>query len=232
MATRATGFNNSYLDDMVTGADMDVICSSAKYTSSTAKLINEVGPLTVGPNRACPTPVVPLTNDFAKLRKAVSAMKEWNGSGTNVSEGLAWGMRVLSPGAPYTQGKPFKSKGVTKVVVLLTDGENVVYGASSMATRSDYGSYGFMASNRFGSLNQATAARNVDGWVRNVCDDLKRQEVQIYTVLLQADTAANRTLYTACASSPNNYYPTNDVSQLDGVFRTIGLAIAKLQLTH
>lgn len=227
-----TGYNNSYLDDMGGGPDMNMIASPGKYSSSTRKIISEAPPLTIGPNRACPTPIVPLTNDFAKLRTAAAAMREWNGSGTNVSEGLAWGMRVLSPAKPYSQGKPFKAHGVTKVVVLLTDGENVVYGASNMPTRSDYGSYGFLASNRFGSLNQTTAARNVDGWVRTLCDTLKGQGVQIYTVLLEADTAANRSLYTACASSASNYYPTNDVSQLDSVFRSIGSAIARLQLTQ
>ena len=76
------------------------------------------------------------------------------------------------------------------------------------------------------------AARNVDGWVLNECDVLKANDVQIFTVLLQADTAANRKLYTACASSPDNYYPTNDVSQLDAVFRKIGSSIAQLHLTN
>ncbi len=228
----SSDFNNSYLDDMVSGTDQQIIAATGKYSVSTSKLINEVAPLTVGPNRACPTPVVPLTDDFAKLRTAVSQMKEWNGSGTNVSEGLTWAMRVLSPGQPYNQGQPFKTAGVSKVVLLLTDGENVVYGASNKVTKSDYGSYGFLASGRFGSSNQGTAARNVDQWVLSVCDALKGNEVQIYTVLLQADTAANRTLYSACASSPSNYYPTNDVSELNGVFARIGASIAKLQLTN
>lgn len=228
----ATDWNNSYLDDMVTGNDQTVLASTAKYASSTVKLVNETAPLTVGPNRACPTPVVPLTDDFDKVRAAVSQMKEWNGSGTNVSEGLTWAMRMLSPGQPFNQGKPFKTSGVSKVVVLLTDGENVVYGASNKFTKSDYGSYGYLASGRFGSSSQSGAARNVDDWVLSVCSALKDKEVQIYTVVLQADTAANRALYSACASSPSNYYPTDDVSQLNAVFTKIGASIAKLHLTN
>ena len=159
-------------------------------------------------------------------------MREWNGSGTNVAEGLSWGMRVLSPGEPYTQGKAFKSPSVQKIVVLLTDGENVVYGAKNQATKSDYGSNGFLAAGRFGSTDQGPAARNVDGWVLSVCNDLKNSAVTIYTVLLQADTAPNRALYSACASSPSNYYPTNDVSKLNEVFSKIGANIATLHLTQ
>ncbi|TIX24095.1 pilus assembly protein [Mesorhizobium sp.] len=205
----------------------------AKYVAPVNELITETGTrITVGPNRACPTPVVPLTNDFDKLRKAASEMTEWNGSGTNVSEGLSWGMRVLSPSAPYTDGAPWKTPGISKIVLLLTDGENVVYGASEQQTKSDYTSYGYLAGGRFGSDNQATAARNVDGWTKSVCTQLKDQGVQIYTMVLQSDTAANRALYSACASDPSGYYAVNDPTKLPDVFQQIANKFSKLQLTN
>ncbi|QKC84613.1 pilus assembly protein [Mesorhizobium sp. NZP2077] len=254
----ATGYNNSYLDDTIDkvklaepgvnilgidlsgllgsvvnallGADLEKV---AKYVASTNKIVTETGSaITVGANRSCPTPVVPLTDDFDKLRKAASQMTEWNGSGTNVSEGLSWGMRVLSPGAPYTDGAPFKTPGVSKIVMLLTDGENVVYGASNQPTKSDYTSYGYLAGGRFGSDNQTTAARNVDGWTKSVCTQLKNEGVQIYTMVLQSDTAANRTLYSACASDPSGYYAVNDPAKLPNVFQQIANKFSKLQLTN
>ncbi|MBZ9795897.1 hypothetical protein [Mesorhizobium sp. ES1-4] len=55
---------------------------------------------------------------------------------------------------------------MSKIVLLLTDGENVVYGASQQPTKSDYTSYGYLAGGRFGSDNQTTAARNVDAGPR------------------------------------------------------------------
>ncbi|KRB31918.1 MULTISPECIES: pilus assembly protein [Mesorhizobium] len=254
----ATGYNNSYLDDTIDknklkqsginvlgidlsgllggaidaslGADLEKI---AKYVASTNKLVTETGTaITVGPNRSCPTPIVPLTDDFVKLRKAASQMTEWNGSGTNVSEGLSWGMRVLSPGAPYTDGVPFKTPGASKIVMLLTDGENVVYGASNQPTKSDYTSYGYLAGGRFGSDNQTTAARNVDAWTKSVCTQLKNEGVQIYTMVLQSDTAANRALYSACASDPSDYYAVNDPAKLPNVFQQIANKFSKLQLTN
>ena len=227
-----TDYNNSYLNETVGGTDSDKQKSLDKYSKTAKVLVNETAPLTVGPNRACPTPIVPLTDDFEKLRQAVSGMQYWNGSGTNVSEGLSWGMRVLSPGEPYTQASPFKTQNTSKAVLLLTDGENVVYGSKNTMNKSDYGPYGFLASNRFGSTNQTTAARNVDDWTLDVCDRLKEQDVQIFTVLLQADTPANRALYSACASSAANYYPTNDVSQLESVFSKIASSVAQLYVTN
>ncbi|MBN9218784.1 MAG: hypothetical protein J0I79_12590 [Mesorhizobium sp.] len=254
----ATGYNNSYLDDTIDknklkqagvnvlgidlsgllggvvdallGADLETV---AKYVASTNQIVTETGSaITVGPNRSCPTPVVPLTDDFDKLRKAASQMTEWNGSGTNVSEGLSWGMRVLSPGEPYTGGAPFRTAGVSKIVMLLTDGENVVYGASNQPTKSDYTSYGYLAGGRFGSDNQTTAARNVDGWTKSVCTQLKNQGVQIYTMVLQSDTAANRALYSACASDPSGYYAVNDPAKLPNVFQQIANKFSQLQLTN
>jgi Flp pilus assembly protein TadG len=253
-----TGYNNSYLDDVsdkaklaqpgvnilgidlsgLLGAVVDFLLGTdlekvARYVAPTNKIITETSTaVTVGPNRACPTPVVPLTDDFDKLRKAASLMTEWNGSGTNVSEGLSWGMRVLSPDAPYTGGAPWNTPGVSKIVLLLTDGENVVYGASNQPTKSDYTSYGYLAGGRFGSDNQTTAARNVDGWTKSVCTRLKSQGVQIYTMVLQSDTAANRTLYSGCASDPSDYYAVNDPAKLPNVFQQIANKFSKLQLTN
>ncbi|RNJ46055.1 hypothetical protein B5V01_12500 [Mesorhizobium erdmanii] len=227
------GIDLSSLADPVPPADKDAKEKVAKYVAPTKALITETGsPITVGPNRACPTPVVPLTDDFDKLRKAASEMTEWNGSGTNVSEGLSWGMRVLSPAAPYTDGAPWKTPGISKIVLLLTDGENVVYGASEQPTKSDYTSYGYLAGGRFGSDDQTAAARNVDGWTKSVCTQLKNQGVQIYTMVLQSDTAANRALYSACASDPSGYYAVNDPAKLPDVFQQIANKFSRLQLTN
>jgi hypothetical protein len=228
-------YNNSYLsDDVADGVDKKGKDTKiAKYENPKAKKINDKkGPLTVGPNRSCPTPVVPLTTDIAKLQTAAAQMQEWNGSGTNVSEGLSWGMRVLSPDAPYTDGAPWKTPNTTKIVVLLTDGENVVYGASTEPEKSDYTSYGYLASGRFGTVNQTDAARSVDRWTLDVCQKLKAEQVQIYTITLQSDTAANRTLYGKCATNPENYYAVNDPSKLPDVFQEIAGKFTGLQLTN
>jgi Flp pilus assembly protein TadG len=225
-------YNNSYLSDDDDGTDKKGKDKKiAKYKNPKAKKINDKkGPLTVGPNRACPTPVVPLSTDLDKLRTAAAQMQEWNGSGTNVAEGLSWGMRVLSPDAPYTDGAPWKSANTSKIVVLLTDGENVVFGASSEPEKSDYTSYGYLASGRFGTSNQTDAAREVDRWTLDVCQKLKAQQVQIYTITLQADTAANRTLYGKCATDPGRYYAVSDPAKLPNVFQEIAGKFTALQL--
>jgi Flp pilus assembly protein TadG len=231
----ATAYNNSYLND---GGQGQRSIAKYVYTSPRPTPIVETAPnvntgtnITNGPNRACPTPIVPLTNDFSKLKTNIAAMRHWNGSGTNVSEGLAWAWRVLSPEPPYTDGKPFSDPTVQKVVVLLTDGENVVYGASSTANKSDYGPYGFLAGGRFAATDQTNAARKVDSWVQQTCTALKSRGVMIYTITLEADTTANRALYAPCASKPEMYYPSPSSTQLSGIFGNIAAQLIALKLT-
>ena len=240
-----SGLLGSVVNLLLGGPSKDDLEMVAKYVApqnSSIATAATVDPnalqLTVGPNRSCPSPIVPLTDDFTKLRKEAGKMFAWAGSGTNVAEGLAWGQRVLSPTAPYTDGTPWKTPGVSKIVMLLTDGENVVYGASKETTKSDYTSYGYLAGSpygtpgRLGSDNQATAARNVDGWTKSICTQLKDQGAEIYTMVLQSDTAANRTLYSACASNPSDYYAVSDPANLPNVFEQIVNKFSKLHLTN
>lgn len=234
-----TAWNNSYLRDSYGKNDKDKLKLTARYFDSTTRYyvepvdISVRTPRTTGPNYTCPTPIVPLTSDFTKLKKEIGKMIYWEGSGTNVSEGLAWSHRVLSPGEPYTQGAPFGSENTSKFVVVFTDGENTVYGASNQSyNTSDYGSYSFLDGKRIGNTtNRNTALTQVNTWTLQACTNLKAQNVEIFTVLLGADTQANRTLYSKCATTPENYYPTSDVSQLDVVFRKIAAHIAKLYVT-
>lgn len=227
-------WNNSYLADSFGSSDSAKRKDIVRYfAAATGRYIDEKGPRSTGPNYACPTPITPLTDDFAKLKDSIASMIYWEGGGTNVSEGLAWGQRVLSPGEPYTQGKPFKSDGVSKVAVVFTDGENTVFGGNGQAyNTSDYGAYGFLDAGRMGTTNRNTALANVNTMTKTMCAELKKQDVEIFTVVLKSLNEANRKLYSECASKPENFYPSKDVSELKEAFRKIGTAVAKLSLTQ
>jgi Flp pilus assembly protein TadG len=237
-------FNNSYLDDVVSGTNAQKQKSQKKYfdpaTRANAKL-KETPNDTTGPNYGCATPVVPLTEDLVKIggdpskkiKGELDNMNFWYGSGTNVSEGLAWGYRVLSPGAPFTQGDTFKAPDASKVVVVFTDGENNVFGASKEAiNKSDYGSYSYLDTGRMGAYDRAGALKKVNDATKTVCTKLKDQDVIIYTVVLGADTQANRDLYSTCATSSAHYFPTKNIAELKAAFQTIANSISPLLITH
>ncbi|MEP9397301.1 pilus assembly protein [Mesorhizobium sp. KR2-14] len=237
-----SNYNNSYLKDLASGTGKtdaekhrSIQMNLSKYTltNKSTAIINEVAPLTSGPNYACPTPIMPLTSDLDKLKAEVSKMTYWNGSGTNVSEGLVWGYRVLSPGEPYAQGDDFNSDGTSKAVVVFTDGENNVFGQkTALINKSDYGSYNYLDQGRMGSTDRNQALKNVNTMTQTVCTTLKAKGVRVFTVVLGADTAANRELYSNCASAPTDYYPTKDQAQLKAAFRNIAFAISQLYVTN
>ncbi|WP_378943333.1 pilus assembly protein TadG-related protein [Mesorhizobium sp. ANAO-SY3R2] len=104
-----------------------------------------------GPNSSCSTtPITPLV-DVSKadgkqqILKAIDAMTPTGN--TNVPEGTAWGWRVVSSGAPFTEGRPDGEKGNDKVVIVLTDGANT-YGRTGAdpdgaGNKSTYAAYGY-----------------------------------------------------------------------------------------
>lgn len=104
-----------------------------------------------GPNFSCTTnPITPLkdvtTVDGKKaIIDAINAMKP--SGNTNVPEGTAWGWRVISHGAPFTEGRPDNERGNDKVLIVLTDGANT-YGdlgsTDDVKNRSTYAAYGYV----------------------------------------------------------------------------------------
>lgn len=235
--------NNSYLEDTYNTSTqyteahlLPMRKNLAKYSQKNIKnYIGDTAPRTTGPNYACPTPIVPLTANLPALKTEIDKMVYWQGSGTNVAEGVAWGMRVLSPGEPYTQGHPFDAKETTKVVVVFTDGENNVFGASSAPiNRSDYGSYGYVKDgyNNIGTNDRGVALSNVNKLTLAACNQLKDNGVRVFTVVLKAVNGTNRDLYTACATNPTDYYPTKDATELKAAFKKISYSISQLYVTN
>jgi Flp pilus assembly protein TadG len=113
-----------------------------------------------GPNQSCTTnPITPLTDvtvaaGKTAIKAAIDAMAP-NG-GTNVPEGIAWGWRTVSGGAPFTEGRPDTENGVDKIVIVLTDGENTYYTPNSLgynnlaSNQSIYSAYGYVGTTQSG----------------------------------------------------------------------------------
>lgn len=102
-----------------------------------------------GPNYSCTTnPVTPLTDvtteeGLAGIKGAIDAMQA--SGNTNVPEGIAWGWRLVSSRAPFTEGRDESEKGNDKVVIVLTDGANTysTAGWDPAGNKSTYAAYGY-----------------------------------------------------------------------------------------
>ena len=124
-----------------------------KYRNNNASL-DTSAPDPQGPNLGCPTPIIPLTTSENTIVTGIRAMQHWSGGGTNQAEGLAWGGRVLSPTAPFTEGAAYNAS--RKVIVLMSDGENTNVGNDPVLS-SDYS-----AVNHLGLWRDLAAGNLVD----------------------------------------------------------------------
>lgn len=223
-----------------------------KYRGTSASLDTTPAD-TRGPNRGCPTPIVPLTSNETTVQAAVSAMRDWQGGGTNQAEGLAWGWRVLSPTAPFTEGAAY-GNDVRKVLVLMSDGENTNVGTDAVLT-SDYSAYNHMGFWRdyasgdaltnllfgilHGILPPGIIRRNidsaneyvsyVDNRQRTLCTAIKNAGIEIYVVRFRE---GNESLMRDCASSDEHFFNADNAAELSQAFDAIGTGIGSLRLTH
>ncbi|MBP0437610.1 pilus assembly protein TadG-related protein [Tianweitania sediminis] len=229
----ANTFNNSWLNDAITGADSLVQRSTLKYVRPDVKTIQEAKGVTRGPNRSCPTPVTPLTTDLSKIRAGIDAMQFWNGSGTNIPEGLAWGWRMLTPNAPFPQAEALQFGDVTKYIVLMTDGRNVAYGGKNTINKSDYSSYGFLASERIGgTTDQGKAETKQNEWTLQLCEAVKKTGIQIFTVVYNEKDQGVQNMFKKCATQPTNFFMADNTTALQAVFARIGANMSVLRLTQ
>jgi hypothetical protein len=199
----------------------------------------EVAANNKGPNRWCKTDRVwPLTNDFSGLKSELDVIPTTRH--TNIAMGLMWGWHVLAPFAPFNNAKAYKASGVTKVVVLLTDGHSYLDPPGPMEgedppnkNESYYNGLGYVWRGRLGpgvglgsSHNQRLAA--LDTQMQTICDGMRREGVVIYTIQLEAGSTNNQRLVSC--SGADNFKNVTQAGELNSVFQRIADNISELRL--
>jgi len=137
--------NNNWLKDVSTSSSNS---TRQKYMPKYFDPGTDVGTsygLDQGPNASCSTAPVKTLTDVSTtagvdaVKAAIDAMGP--DGATNVPEGMAWGWRLISGGAPFSEGRPDNEKGNDKVVIVLTDGANTYYTPTSIVAQSYSGTY-------------------------------------------------------------------------------------------
>jgi len=200
---------------------------------------------TYGPNAGCGlTSLMRLTNvRTADKREDVKDKLDdmiANGN-TNVAMGLAWGWHTLSDNAPFADGvNPATADGkkTTKVIVLLTDGDNT-NDTYNNPNASIYTGYGYIGQGRLKnasgtSLTTSSSATNrrdaIDSREKLLCQNAKTEGVVIYAIGVGV-SSHSRTILQQCATKLEMYYDVNDTDELISVFNTIAGSIQNLRIT-
>ncbi|WP_339748027.1 pilus assembly protein TadG-related protein [uncultured Maricaulis sp.] len=223
-----SGYSNSYLsDDLLSG----VLGSILNRLRNLLKY-DDAQPGFNGPNAACTvTPITPLTTSRPRVDTAISAM-EASGN-TNIANGISWGVRVLSPQMPFTEGVAYSDRTVLKAMVILTDGENVLSGQGN-DFMSRYEAYGYISDNRLGvrTSNNSLLAAALDARTAAACAYAKAQGIRVYTITFQVNSSSTRNLMQACATSPSLYFDSPSSSALRDAFEMIAGDLANLRLSR
>jgi Flp pilus assembly protein TadG len=223
-------YSNSYLDDVLD--DIDRRASNEDRQKYTLKYANGVRARGGSPGSGCTArPILPLTNQKSNVTTALEGMRA-NGY-TNITEGLMWGLRVISPGEPFTEGKPYGTDDHHKIIILLTDGMNQVPSTSRYnPNKSAYGPYGYMASGRLvNSSNTNTIQNKMDERTGEACEAVKAQDIELFTITFELNDTDTQNLMRNCASQPDMYYNSPSTSTLNSVFQAIATRISELRIS-
>jgi len=190
----------------------------------------KVGSYDGGPNFLCTTPpITPLTTSKATVQAAINAM---GAKGmTSIGEGAMWGWRALSPGEPFTEGRPYNAENNQKVLVLMTDGQNT-YQSRSTFLKSWYQIFGYVARGQLGTTNASAMTQAMDSRTAQACNNIKAAGIIVYTVAFQipGDEASALTLLQNCATDEDKYFAPNSESELISAFNAIGKDISMLRI--
>ncbi len=203
-------------------------CYTTKYKGKS------VSSSSTGPDYGCPpASILAMTNVAASINTEIDSLQA-KGS-TVIPAGLLWGWRVISPGAPFTEGVDYSNDKYTKAIVLMTDGENDVGGGSNGFDKSYYNAFGFAKNGHLGSTSGSNAEATLDSKTLTVCGAIKGLGIRLYTIGLGV-SSASQTLLTNCASTDDQgnklYYnaPTSD--QLASIFQDIAQGLSELRIAQ
>ena len=194
-----------------------------------AATIDEDGPDTLGPNKACPDPLLPLTAVKALVENKIDDLTHWNGSGTNTAEGVAWGMRVLTPGAPFTEGS--SDPATKKVMVLMTDGVNNIDPTNDSSILSHWSTFGYLGGGRVQPMSYDGFRQYANARMQKACQFAKEANIDIYTVAFNVTDEATLGLLRDCATKPPYAYSATTATELVEAFRDIGKSLTELRLS-
>lgn len=191
-----------------------------------------------GPNKGCSLqPLIRLTKDFDALRTAVGNMVATGN--TNVPLGAMWGWHTLSPHAPFGDGRSYGSERLKKIIIIMTDGENVMSTVNT-PNQGTYNGLGYIWQNRLGRVSGTDAQRSTamdnrfdhpTRSVEDMCGNMKDQDIEVYTVAVQVNSSA-QTLLRRCATDDDHYFPVNSAAGIGTAFDRIAGAIENLRISR
>ena len=141
-----------------------------------------------GPNFMCnSTKLLRLTTNKATIKSRIAEFEALGD--TSIFEGVAWAWRTLSPNTPFADGRAYNAEDNTKILVLLTDGNNNWVQLTN-PNRSLHAAQAYYVNQRLGStqnMSLTQANSHLDNTTKTVCANAKAKGVTIYAVVFSLE---------------------------------------------
>jgi Flp pilus assembly protein TadG len=158
--------------------------------------------------------VLPLTSIYGTIKSNIASLYASGNTLSNV--GMTWGYRVLSPEAPFREGKPWTDVTNKKVAILMTDGDNNIGNA--------YSAYGTWTTLRL-------TDSNLDQKLATTCQNMKNNGITIYTITFTSGiNNATKDFFRNCASAPDKFFDAPQQSDLLNAFEDIARELSNIHI--
>ncbi len=199
-------------DDDDGGATWNGCVGSRNYPLNKDDFVDSVDPVPGIVGAGCPQPMLALTSTKSSVTTRIDAMTARGN--TYIPGGLVWGRRILSGKEPFPEGRTYEEinteKGV-KALILLTDGANTV-----SASYPDH---------------DGDSVYDANAIVSKLCEEIKTDEVRIYTIAFEVDDTDTQTMLNDCASLDGGYFDAADSVQLEAAFSAITTDLLQLSIS-
>jgi Flp pilus assembly protein TadG len=166
-------------------------------------------------NKSCGAALTRLSRSEATLRASINGLVATGE--TYIPSGLSMGWATLSHRIPFADGSDPAAAGnrnLLRAIVLMTDGANT---ASKRSGRADH------EGANAGDANRVT---------RELCENIKRDDVIVFTVAFAVNDASIKTLLRTCATAPAYAFDAGNAAELNRAFDDIATALSRLRLTE
>ena len=170
-----------------------------------------------------------LTNDKSAILSAITALFVPSGAETYIPSGLIWGWNMLTAEQPLTLARTkdyMQQNGGRRALVLMTDGmnsttpENATGHRIVVPSQSTYRNWG---------PEQISYTQHLTS---ELCNKIKAEGIEIYTVAFTVDDASTDALLSGCATDPGKFYKALSPNDLLAAFEDIGDSLKRVRLAQ
>ncbi len=170
----------------------------------------------------CADEILDLTD---KVGPAVSTIETLSVNGsTYLPAGITWGWNMLTPDAPLTSALPLadlQAKDGKKVLIIMTDGANTL--APTSVNASGHGS------DKSGPYKDKPYANTL---TTQLCENVKADNIDIYTVLYEVEDEAVEKMLADCASAASKSFVAKGSDELIAAFESIAKQLAMVRIVN